>query len=354
MKQIGNYLIDSNITIREAMKILDASHSKTLFVVTNKTKLYGALSDGDLRRWILSDGNLNDKVTSVCNKNPIWFQEGSSIDRIKEIMLEKKIQCIPILNKQMEIVELLFWDAIFQDKYERREKKALNIPVVIMAGGYGTRMEPFTKILPKPLIPIGDKTILEIIIDKFLDHHVSNFFISLGHKSKIIKAYMEEQIKSYSIDYIIEEEPLGTIGAISIIADKIEEAVMVTNCDIIIDTDYADFYKFHFDNGYDLSLIGSMMHYKIPYGICEIEQGGQLMELKEKPEYSLLVSTGMYILSKKAISLIPHKQHFHVTHLMEELKKRNMKMGVFPISQNSWVDTGEWTEYHKTLKKMGV
>lgn len=352
MTEVAKYLIMRSVNVRDAMKKMDNVHSKILFVLDEMQSLYGAVSDGDLRRWILSEGAMDAPVEFFCNKNPIYFHENYVLESVKQIMLEKKIQCIPVLDQQNSIVDLLFWDDVFQEQ-SFKPRQIIHNPVVIMAGGVGSRLEPFTKILPKPLIPIGDKTILELIIDRFREYHVNKFYISLGHKSKIIKAFLEELNPSYQVEYIEENKPLGTIGSLSLVANLINEPVIVTNCDILIEADYNEFLNFHNHNGYDLTLVGSLMNYKIPYGICEIENGGKLKQLKEKPEYSHLVSTGMYILSKYAVSLIPPNTQYQITQLIEKLRESNRSVGVFPISENSWFDTGEWAEYHKVLKKMG-
>jgi dTDP-glucose pyrophosphorylase len=354
MEKIKPYLISADISAREAMKRMDALHAKILFVVINDNQLFGALSDGDLRRWILSDGKLSESVGIIANTKPISFNEGYSIERVKEVMLHHKIQCIPIINYKNEIKELLFWDSIFQGKHILRKKSEITVPIVIMAGGMGTRLEPFTQILPKPLIPIGDKTIIELVIDKFLEYKVNQFYISIGYKSKIIRSYFDELDIDYQIEYIIEDKPLGTIGSLYKISGAIQDDILVTNCDIIIDADYSELVKFHKENNHDITLVGSLMHYKIPYGICEIETGGLLTKFIEKPEYSMLASTGMYVLSKYALEKIPMNEHFHITQLIDIMKFEGRRVGVYPISENSWVDTGEWNEYHKVLKKMGL
>lgn len=353
MEKIKLYLIQISTSVRDAMKKMDENHTKNLFVVDADLKLIGSLSDGDLRRWILSEGKLDERVDKVANKTPIYFNEGYSVERVKEIMLEKKIQCIPVLDHKGQVNELLFWDNIFGGQHIARKRDKLDAHIVIMAGGMGTRLEPFTQILPKPLIPIGDKTIIEVIIDKFLDYNIKHFHISIGHKSKIIRSYFEDLDIDYTCDFIYEDKPLGTIGSVSKLKGKTSAPIIVTNCDIVIEADYSELLNFHKENKYDLTLVGSLMHYKIPYGICEIEQGGKLVELKEKPEYSMLVSTGMYVLSEYAVSKIPVDQHFHVTQLMELLRSEGKSVGVFPISEKSWFDTGEWKEYHSALHKMG-
>jgi NDP-sugar pyrophosphorylase family protein len=228
----------------------------------------------------------------------------------------------------------------------------LEIPIVIMAGGKGTRLDPFTRILPKALIPINDKTILELIIEKFLKYSVVKFHLSINHKAKIIKSYFEELQTNYSIEYLYESKPLGTAGGLKQLIGKVEKELLVTNCDIIIDTNYTAVLDHHRKNGNDITLVASQKQYVIPYGICEIENGGELIKINEKPEYSLLISTGMYILNSEILKYIPDNQFYHMTHLIEEVKKNRGKIGVYQINEDSWIDSGEWTEFKDAVEKL--
>jgi NDP-sugar pyrophosphorylase family protein len=151
--------------------------------------------------------------------------------------------------------------------------------------------------------------------------------------------------------YLYEDKPLGTVGALKQLENKVNGNLILTNCDIIINADYSDLLKYHDSVNNDITLVVSMKHYNIPYGICEIENGGTLLEIKEKPEYDLLVNTGMYVLKSDTLKYIPQNEYFHITHLIEKIKKAGMKVGVYPISENSWFDTGEWVEYKKTLEQ---
>jgi NDP-sugar pyrophosphorylase family protein len=176
--------------------------------------------------------------------------------------------------------------------------------------------------------------------------------LTVNHKSNIIKSYFEDIDKDYKIKLVKEDKPLGTAGSLKLVEDKLESVFIVTNCDIIIHADYSEIVDFHISSGYDITLVSSMMHYKIPYGICEIDRGGSLIEIREKPEYNFLISTGMYVLNKKILRLIPNNELFHITNLMEDVKKQGGTVGVFPISENSWDDTGEWDEYNKAVKRL--
>jgi len=348
---ISALLVGPEALIKEAMKQLDQSRRKILFVAAPDRKLIGSLTDGDIRRWILVEGELTTRVKDVCCRNPVSVTAKENLDTLKQLFLGRKLSAIPVVDGSGIIHDILFWDDFVQEGVHRTEKGRLEIPVVIMAGGKGTRLEPLTKILPKPLIPIGDKSIVEIIIGRFLEYGVRKFSISVSYRAKLIRAYFEELDPPYEVEFIEEEEPQGTIGALSILADRIENAVFVTNCDIIIDADYADLYNFHRSNGFDMTLVASLMHYRIPYGVCEIEKGGILKKLSEKPEYSLFASTGMYILSRKSLARIPRGEKFNVTQLMEAIRADGGQVGVYPISEKSWWDIGEWHEFSKTMEK---
>ena len=351
ISKINNYFISKNSSIRDAMKQLDSTHSKILFVVNENHKLIGSLSDGDIRRWILSEGLLDAKVENVSNKNPFFVEKDHDHEKLRNIILQEKYPAVPICNKNKEIIDIIFFSQIIDPNTFKFKYEKIDAHVVIMAGGKGTRLEPFTKVLPKPLIPVGDKTIIELIIDKFTAHQINNFYISLNHKAKIIKSYFEDVTRDYAISYIEENQPLGTIGALSLLKGKLSKPVIITNCDIIINADYSEFLKFHMKNNYDLSLIGSMMNFKIPYGVCEIGKDGILENFTEKPEYSILASTGMYILNPNLIDQIPDNIFYDITDLMSFLKINGGKIGVFPISEESWMDTGEWDQYRKTISK---
>ncbi|RMZ49956.1 CBS domain-containing protein [Flavobacteriaceae bacterium PRS1] len=348
----SQFVIAKDETILASMKKLDANANKILFVIDENEKLIGSLTDGDIRRWILAGKQLSEKVFKVCNTKPIFIVEEYTTEAVKDIMLTKNIECIPVLSKNHTIIDVIFWLDIFHKKKKEIKKRPLNVPVVIMAGGFGTRLAPFTTILPKALIPIGNKSIVEHIIDKFLPYDVKEFHMTVNHKSNIIKSYFEDIEKTYSINIVKENKPLGTAGSLKLLKEKIDDVFIVTNCDIIIYADYAEILDFHVDSGYDITLVSSMMNYKIPYGICEIDKGGKLIEIREKPEYNFLISTGMYVLNKKILDYIPDNEFYHITHLMEEVKKQGGTVGVFPISENSWDDTGEWDEYNKTVKRL--
>lgn len=345
-----NCLVKEDDTIKEAMKLMDAAGLKTVFITDHNNILLGALSDGDIRRALLAGVDLNQMATTIANNKPETFLESYNIEDVKQVMLEKMFEAIPIVNENNEIRQVLYWNDVFSNKPKILEK--LNLPVVIMAGGVGARLEPFTKIFPKPLIPIGDKTMIELIMEEFELFGMTDFFLTVNHKANMIKAFFECHEKNYSVTYIDEPEPLGTAGSLIFLKDTFWQPFFVTNCDIIIKTDYNKIFDFHNQGDFDITLVASIQHYKIPYGICEIEKNGELKEITEKPEYDMLVNTGLYLLNPSVLKMIPGNTFFHITDLMKKVKSNNGKVGVYPVSENSWIDVGQWAEYKKASEKL--
>lgn len=345
--------ISTGMSIKEAMRQMDNAGEKTLFVVDDKKKLLGSLTDGDIRRWILKEGRLDEKVETACNSNPLFVKEPYDLGNVKKLMLKKAVEGIPVVDNDKKLIEVLLWRDILGDTRKPVVRK-LGVPVVIMAGGKGTRLDPFTRILPKPLIPIGEKTIIDLIMDKFSAYGVDRFYITINHKARMIKSYFEETNDRYKIEYIEEEKPLGTAGSLRFLKEKIEKTILVSNCDMIIDCDYCEIVDFHNDNHYEMTIVGSLRNFTIPYGICEIEKNGLLRKITEKPEFDYLVNTGMCLIEKKALSLIPPNRVFHVTDLVVKIQETGGKVGVFPINPKSWIDVGRWEEYRNSVKLLKV
>jgi NDP-sugar pyrophosphorylase family protein len=251
-----------------------------------------------------------------------------------------------------KMVELLLRENAASARGTRAEVEMSNVEVVIMAGGLGTRLKPFTTIFPKPLTPVGDRSIIEVIMDKFARYGMTRFRLSVGHKVKLLKAYLEDANLGYSIAYVNEEKPLGTAGALSKMVGQINDTFFVSNCDIIVDDNYAAMYEYHRKQGFSLTVICSMQHHTIPYGVCDIEEGGVLKGIKEKPQYDFLVNTGFYVLEPETLGLIPQDSRFDMTDLIFKLQESGKKVGVFPVSEKAWVDIGQLDEYMKTLERL--
>lgn len=350
-KELEALCIYEDSSLRDAVKKMDEAHRGAIFGVGKKNRLKGILTDGDFRELVLSDTDLNISLSKVMNKNPIFIDIMELNDELIENTLKKKsIYHLPILKNGKIFDIALVSDFFGADIEIKNFRKKIDLPVVIMAGGKGTRLDPFTRILPKPLIPIGNKAMIEIIMDEYMRFGMKKFYISINHKGKMIRAYLEDHESDYKFKYITENKPLGTAGALKYLEGKIDSPFFVSNCDIIIKDDYTKIYDFHKKGNYALTLVASMQNHVIPYGVCEIENGGILKSIQEKPQYDFLVNTGMYILNPEVLEFIPQDTFFDMTDLIKILQQNEKLIGVFPVSEKSWIDVGQWGEYKKSVE----
>tara|TARA_Y100000591_G_scaffold333230_1_gene374833 strand:+ start:6042 stop:7100 length:1059 start_codon:yes stop_codon:yes gene_type:complete len=344
--------LEKNSTIFNAFSKFNKLGLKTLVVSDKSKKLLGVLSDGDLRRAILKNNNLSTKINKFYNKKPFFLTENEfSNQRCRELFLKQELEIIPIVSKNKTIIKIITWSEFFSKKKQVISK--IDIDVVIMSGGKGTRLKPFSNILPKPLMPINNRPIIELIIEKFIENGCNNFFLTLHYKSELIKAFFQELKPNYKINFIKENKQLGTIGGLALIKNKIQknkENIFVVNCDVLHNFNYFEFYNHHIKNNFDITLVASTKSFKIPYGVCEINQKGYLKNMREKPEQNFLVNTGFYILKRKVISLIPKNKNFDLTDLIKLAKNKGFKVGVFPIDDHNWTDIGQIDNYFQSLK----
>jgi len=339
-------------SIRQAMKKLTNSGEKCLVIVDKKNILLGTLSDGDLRKAILKGNSMTATINDIYQQKPTVLVKGKyRIEDAKQLFTQNKFDIIPVVDENGKLSDVLFWGTVFENN-ENKKIKNLNVPVVIMAGGKGSRLEPFTKILPKPLVPIEEKPIIEHIIERFTILGCSDFHLMVNYKGGIIKAYFEELQPDYSLQFIEETEPLGTVGSLHFLDGKFNQPFFLTNCDIIIKADYVSLYEFHQKGNYDITLVASDKEFIIPYGTCELNRKGDLSQIIEKPQYDFLINTGLYVLNPDVLKLIPKNRLFHTTHLIESVKDQGKKVGVFPIGDEAWIDVGQWAEYKNYIDKL--
>lgn len=335
------------MTLIAALKKMDEVKTKRLFVF-NADKFDCILTMGDIQRAIIRNVALSSSIAGILDRGKIYAKEGDSMENIKEVMFRENIDCMPILNNEGEIVEVLFWADVFQKSADDAREK-IDLPVVIMAGGKGTRLKPITNVIPKPLVPVGDKTILEVIMDQFEGIGCHKFYMSVNYKADMMKYYLSQLDHKYDIEFFMEDKPLGTIGSVSLLKGKITTPFFVSNCDSINEQDYRDVWDYHLQNHNDMTVVTLVKSFKIPYGVIETGENGLMLNLKEKPEHTYMVNSGVYILNPELIDEIPEGEMFHITHLMEKVKTRGGRVGCFPVSEESWHDMGEWPEYLKMI-----
>lgn len=348
ISKIQNQIISADLTLIAALKKMDEVKTKRLFVF-NADKFDCILTMGDIQRAIIRNVALSSSIAGILDRGKIYAKDGDSLESIKEVMFRENIDCMPILNTDGEIVDVLFWADVFQKEVvDVREK--IDLPVVIMAGGKGTRLKPITNVIPKPLVPVGDKTILEVIMNQFENIGCHKFYMSVNYKADMMKYYLSQLDHKYDIEFFMEDKPLGTIGSVSLLKGKINTPFFVSNCDSINEQDYRDVYDYHVNNHNDMTIVTMVKSFRIPYGVIETGENGLMVALKEKPEQTYQVNTGVYILNPDLIKDIPEGEFYHITHLMEKVQKRGGRVGCFPVSEESWHDMGEWPEYLKMIK----
>jgi len=347
-----NIFIRDNLSIYQVMQKLQKTAAKCLIVTDKKLIFKGTITDGDIRRYILQGKGINDTIKNVYRKKSITLLKNSySFSKVKDLFLNKKVSIIPILDKDKKVLKYLsIKDLLLNNKKKFTNK--INTSVVIMAGGQGSRLNPITHILPKPLIPINQTSLIEIIIKNFLKYKIDNFYFTINYKSKIIKAYFEELNPKYNFNFIEESKELGTAGGLKYLYNKIDKPFFVVNCDTIINFDYKEAYDFHLKNKNEITIISSMAKYRIPFGKCVLNDNGDFQKIVEKPEYNFLVNTGMYIINPDVLNLIPNNKKYDFTELIEKTKKLKKRIHLFPISEGAWTDVGELKQYKKIIREL--
>lgn len=348
-ERIQNKIIEADRTIIQTMKLMDESYTK-LFLVFDGEKFLGIITNGDLQRAIIAHTPFDTPIGMIVScKGKLFAHEGDNRDKIKEWMLAKRAELMPVLDANDNIVDVIFWDEVLSDTPSIDNRPKIDLPVVIMAGGKGTRLKPITNVIPKPLVPVGDKTILEVIMDQFEGIGCHKFYMSVNYKADMMKYYLSQLDHKYDIEFFMEDKPLGTIGSVSLLKGKITIPFFVSNCDSINEQDYRDVWDYHVNNHNDMTIVTMVKSFKIPYGVIETGADGLMTALKEKPEQTYQVNTGVYILNPELIDEIPQGEFFHITHLMEKVQSRGGRVGCFPVSEQSWRDMGEWPEYLKMI-----
>jgi dTDP-glucose pyrophosphorylase len=342
--------LDIDTSLLHALKLMDAIDRKLLLVFDNNV-FKGLLSIGDIQRAIIRNVALDTTISSVMRSNISVASIDDDREEIRKKMFEYRAECMPIINYDGSLYDVLFWEDEFAESQLIPDGGLEGIPVVIMAGGLGSRLKPLTNVIPKPLVPIGDKPIIEIIVNRFNRLGVKDFYFSVNYKKEMIEYYFDRiQSKNYNVQYFTEEKPLGTAGSIYLLKNILKSPFFVSNCDILIEQDYREIYNYHKENGNTITLVGSLKHLRIPYGTIEIGEGGVLKDMKEKPEITYIINSGMYVLNPIVLESIPDNTFMHITELIEIIKsKKEFKVGVFPVSEKAWFDIGDWEEYRQTI-----
>lgn len=349
-EKIRQICIDGKATILSALKQMDEVRRKLLIVMDGEHYM-SVLSIGDIQRAIIKGDSMDASIDSILRPETKVANNHQERTAIEQYVREHKNEFMPIVDEGKNLVDVVFWDELVKTEIHHRTED-FNLPVIIMAGGQGTRLRPLTNVLPKPLIPIGEQTMMEDIMDRFVECGCHNFYISVNYKADTIRRYMDNLDKpQYHVEYFQEDKPLGTAGSLHLLKHKISDTFFVSNCDIIIDEDYGEILSYHRENNNEITVVAAIKNIAIPYGTLETKEEGLLADIKEKPEFTFKINTGMYILEPGLINEIPQDEFYHITFLIEKLVREGRRVGVYPINEGSWTDIGNWDEYLKYISK---
>lgn len=326
-------------TVKDSMQLLSDFGTRIVMIVDSNMLLLGTITDGDIRRGILRGLTFDAPVSEIMHKTPSVITEDMSSVQIRALFKEKNIIAAPIINADNQVIGL-------EDIASSQENERDDISVLIMAGGFGKRLGDLTKDVPKPMLPLGNKPILEHIIDSFVKQRFSNFFISTHYKSQAIKEYFGDgSEKGIAIQYLEEDHPLGTAGCLYFLKNKVKDLFIVINGDLQVDFDFDFLIDFHRKNKSLATMCVRQSKLHVPYGVVETDR----MEVKkiiEKPLYTHNVNAGIYCFSKEVLSFITELEHIDMPELLQRIIDQNHKVLAFPLHEY-WVDMGTFDTLNK-------
>jgi len=324
--------IPTEATVREALETIDRGAKQIALVIEDACHLSGTITDGDIRRALLKGRQLDDPVADIMNPNPVTglFEEDSRI--WQRTMQRHSLRHLPILDTRGCVIDLV--------EYQVPSEPSRSTPIVIMAGGLGSRLHPLTENLPKPLIPVGPKPVLETIIENFASQGFENIFLCLNYKGQMIRDHFGngEQL-GVNIDYITEDRRLGTAGALSLLPESPDEPIVVMNGDLLTKVDFVRLLEFHNKQDFVATMAVCEYSHQIPYGVLHIGDGYRIQQLTEKPVERHYVNAGIYVLSLEALQLVPEQKFYDMPTLFQRLMDMQRPVGSFPL-RDYWIDIG--------------
>lgn len=344
MNDIKNFIGSENLTVSEAMQSIDKNAYGILFLTSDSGKLIGCITDGDIRRYLLSGGQMSGKAFDAANKNP---KVALTHEEAKKLYHKKNFVVIPIVDENGCIIAIYTGEG-----RDIKNRASLNVPVVINAGGRGTRLDPFTKVLPKPLIPVGDIPIIEHVMKEYQSYNCDEFHVIVNYKKELMKAYFAENENHFNITWYDEEKPLGTGGGLTLLRGKFNDTFFFSNCDALLTANYESMLKFHKENKNIITMVCAYKNINIPYGVVETGMNGVIENLKEKPLISFLTNTGIYIVEPEVIDDMEDNVAIGFPDVIEMERQKSKRVAVFPVSENDWMDMGQLSELEKMREKL--
>lgn len=345
-QELKRFIGNEHLSVSEVMQRIDKNTRGILFLENEEGKLTGCVTDGDVRRYLLAGGKMEGTALDAANRNPKYAR---TAEEARHLYHKRNFIVIPIVDEHGVVTDLYSGEP---DSPVRKQRKALHVPVVINAGGKGTRLDPFTRVLPKPLIPVGDLPIIEHIMKEYQSYGCDDFHIIVNYKKDLIKAYFAETENQYHITWYDEKDPLGTGGGLSLLHGQFTDTVFFANCDALLTANYESMLRFHKENKNDITMVCAYKNINIPYGVIEMGASGTIEAMKEKPLISFLANTGIYIIEPGIIEDVEAGVSIGFPDIAEKERKKGKRVAVFPVSENDWMDMGQLSELEKMRKKL--
>ena len=335
---MNRYIISESVTIKESLIVLNqvTSENQSLLVVDKEQKLIGTLTDGDIRRGLIAGAELTDEVSAIMHKDFKYILKSEFDVALIRKFRDKRILFIPVLDGNHHIVDVLNL---------KKMKSALPIDAVLMAGGKGERLRPLTEKIPKPLVKVGDKAIIDYNIERLISYGVKDINVTVNYLGEQLEEHFSTLINGVKVDCVSEPKYLGTMGSIQFVKEFHNDTILVMNSDLFTNIDYEDFYLHFKEHDADMSVAAVPYNVSIPFGIFDLD-GRNIQGIMEKPTYHYYANAGIYLIKKEVLKYIPENEFFNATDLIEELVRQQMKVIRFPIT-GYWIDIGQHSELEK-------
>lgn len=342
MNKYKDILIAPDTSIFEALKVIERQNLQIALIVNTEGKLLGSLTDGDIRRGILAGITLQDRVDKIMNHTPITVGQDKSRKEILRLMQDRKITRIPIIDDLGRVIDLKSLDQLIE------VPKNKSNTVILMAGGLGSRLGELTENCPKPMLKVGSKPILEIILGNFIEYGFVNFQISVNYKAEMIEDYFKDGKKwGVNISYIREKQKMGTAGSLTLLENVGADPLIVMNGDLLTKVNFAKLIEHHEESGSMATMCVRQYDFQVPYGVVDVD-GHQIRSITEKPVHSFFVNAGVYVLDPKCLKMIPDGEHYDMPDLFSKVLAEKEKSSVFPIHEY-WLDIGRKDDFQKAM-----
>lgn len=343
MKELSEIIVLPESSIREAMRKLDKGSLRICIIVNDAGMLMGTITDGDIRRALLRDANMQDPVTKVMNVHPVTARHPTTREQLLQLMNKHDLTAIPIVDERNKVVRL-------ETLHQAMRPEKHNNPVFIMAGGFGTRLRPLTDHCPKPMLRVGEKPMLEHLIEQFISFGFHDFYISTHYLPEVIHKYFGDGSNwNVRIQYVHEETPLGTGGALSLLPRSLSDRPLIMmNGDVLTKLNYAKLLQHHATNNFDATVCVREDEHRVPFGVIKTEN--QLItSVVEKPTYRYKINTGIYVLNPEIVMSVQPGQHIDLPSLLEQHRSQNRRIGTY-ASYDYWLDIGQMKDYQKAQR----